>query len=638
MRWFAFNSAGMFYQLLINLSRRGKNTLLLCFDVAVTAFSFACAKFILWGPVAFERLLQWHAMLELGILLLSAGVVVASLGLHRIKLNAYQAEGLRDTALTAVFLAATGMVAASALGSATPLQEFAVGGMLFLITSVAGRLAIRQLVLKLYRDNRSRRRILIYGAGQTGQQLATALSTDDAVQAVAFVDDDRRLQGLTIAGLRVYSANEIPTLVEQKKIDRIVLAMPSANLSLQAKIRDRLMPAGCEVHILPSFCDLVGNTQRRAWETRPLDLDSILGRDQLEHELPGVSLSYSGENILVTGAGGSIGSELCRQLITCAPRRLVLVDHNELSLFTIDRQLRALNPGVEVVTILGSVCDAPLVSEVLTRYNINIVLHAAAYKHVSIVEDNALAGMRNNVLGTKTVAEAAHRLNVDRFILVSTDKAVRPKSMMGASKRFAELIVQDLAARSTGTRFSMVRFGNVLGSSGSVIPLFQEQISNGGPVTLTHSDVTRYFMTIPEAVRLVLLAGSFTNGGDVFVLDMGRPVPVRELARRMIEQAGLTVRDAANPDGDIEIEITGLRPGEKLHEELLIGSGNMLSTPHPKIMRAQETGLSELETAKALASLRKVLETRDIDLLKDTVRHWIEIAPKKPALQLVVAE
>ena len=274
----------------------------------------------------------------------------------------------------------------------------------------------------------------------------------------------------------------------------------------------------------------------------------------------------------------------------------------------------------------------------MSRHGNNIVLHAAAYKHVSIVEDNAIAGMRNNVLGTKTVAEAARRSNVDRFILVSTDKAVRPKSMMGASKRFAELIVQDLAARSMGTRFSMVRFGNVLGSSGSVIPLFEEQISNGGPVTLTHSDVTRYFMTIAEAVRLVLLAGSFTNGGDVFVLDMGKPVPVRELARRMIEQAGLKVRDATNPDGDIEIEITGLRPGEKLHEELLIGAGNMLSTPHPKIMRTQEACLSELQTAKAIASLRKVLETRDIDLLRNTMTNWIEMAPQKPVVQLVVAE
>ncbi len=494
------------------------------------------------------------------------------------------------------------------------------------------------MVLKLYRDNRARRRILIYGAGQTGQQLATALSTDDALQAVAFVDDDRRLQGLTIAGLRVYSAKDIPSIVEQQNIDRIVLAMPSVNLSVQATIRQRLMPAGCEVHILPSFCDLVGNTQRRAWDTHPLDLDAILGRDQLEHELPGVSLSYSGENILITGAGGSIGSELCRQLITCAPRRLVLLDHNELALYTIDRQLRALGTGVEIVTILGSICDEPLMSDVMSRYGINIVLHAAAYKHVSIVEDNAIAGMRNNVLGTKTVAEAARRSNVDRFILVSTDKAVRPKSMMGASKRFAELIVQDLAARSMGTRFSMVRFGNVLGSSGSVIPLFEEQISNGGPVTLTHSDVTRYFMTIAEAVRLVLLAGSFTNGGDVFVLDMGKPVPVRELARRMIEQAGLKVRDATNPDGDIEIEITGLRPGEKLHEELLIGAGNMLSTPHPKIMRTQEACLSELQTAKAIASLRKVLETRDIDLLRNTMTNWIEMAPQKPVVQLVVAE
>lgn len=259
----------------------------------------------------------------------------------------------------------------------------------------------------------------------------------------------------------------------------------------------------------------------------------------------------------------------------------------------------------------------------LTENKVDIVLHAAAYKHVPLVEGNALEGIKNNVFGTKVVADAARALGVERFILVSTDKAVRPSSVMGASKRFAELIVQDLATRSQGTRFSMVRFGNVLGSSGSVIPLFHEQISRGGPVTLTHSDVTRYFMTIPEAVRLVLLAGSFARGDDVFVLDMGKPVPVKQLARKMIESTGHSVRDKQNPDGDIEIKITGLRPGEKLHEELLIGS-DMLTTPHPKILRAQEGHLSEIEMANAVQSLRQAIEARNVKLLFKTLDQWIE--------------
>ncbi|SHK97783.1 NDP-sugar epimerase, includes UDP-GlcNAc-inverting 4,6-dehydratase FlaA1 and capsular polysaccharide biosynthesis protein EpsC [Roseovarius pacificus] len=627
----------MLYQLLTRLDRPRKNALLLALDICLIGVACLLAILVLFGPNALAQLADPLVLVEAGFLMAGGGIAILALGLHRIKLNAYQIQGLHDTALVAALLGAFGIVASLVLRNELPPHVFAVAAMLFLILSVASRLLLRQLVLKLYRDNTQRRRILIYGAGQTGQQLASALTTDDALQAVAFVDDDRRLQGLAIAGLRVYPANDVPALVAQHRIDRIVLAMPSASETIQVDIRRRLADTGCEVHILPSFCDLVDNTARRPLDTRPLDLDNILGRDRLEQELPGVSLSYRGASILVTGAGGSIGSELSRQLISCTPRRLILLDHNELALFEIDRQLRAFDSDVEIVTILGSVCDGALMKEVMDNHDINIVLHAAAYKHLPMVEGNALAGMRNNVLGTKTVADAAREANVDRFILVSTDKAVRPKSMMGASKRLAELLVQDLATRSTTTRFSMVRFGNVLGSSGSVLPLFREQIANGGPVTLTHTDVTRYFMTIPEAVRLVLLAGSFTYGGDVFVLDMGKPVLVRDIAHRMIEQAGLTVRDAQNPDGDIEIKVTGLRPGEKLHEELLIGS-DMLTTPHPKILRAQESHLSELEMAKALSDLRKAIETRNLDLLNDTLTQWIETAPQKPAVQMVVAE
>ena len=627
----------MLYQILISLGRRGKSTILLGLDVALAALAFVLAKLLLFGADGLARLTTPDSLIEVAGLMVWTGVIAGILGLHRVKLNAYQVQGFRDSAVVAAALTGMGVVISSLLDTGSGVHEFVVVGMLFLILAVSARLILRQLVLKLYRDNTARRRILVYGAGQTGQQLIAALATDDAVQAVAFVDDDPRLQALTIGGLKVYPAEEIESLVQRKKIDRIILAMPSVSPAIQARIRKMLGSVGCEIHILPSFCDLVGDSGRPIWETRPLDVDSILGRDQLENELPGVSLSYAGASILVTGAGGSIGAELCRQIVTCRPRRLVLLDHNELALFTIDRQLRDIAPEIEIVTALGSVCDGDLVREIMTRQSISIVLHAAAYKHVSMVEENALAGMRNNVLGTKTTAEAALEAGVDRFILVSTDKAVRPKSVMGASKRFAELVVQDLATRSTTTRFSMVRFGNVLGSSGSVLPLFKEQIANGGPVTLTHADVTRYFMTIPEAVRLVLLAGSFACGGDVFVLDMGQPVPVRLVARRMIEQAGLTVRDADNPAGDIEIRITGLRPGEKLHEELLIGS-QTLSTPHPKIMRAQESALSELEMAQAIASLHRSIETRDLDLLRNTLKRWIETAPQSPARKFVVAE
>ncbi|MEI4232880.1 polysaccharide biosynthesis protein [Roseovarius sp. D22-M7] len=468
-----------------------------------------------------------------------------------------------------------------------------------------------------------RTHVLIYGAGQTGQQLAAALASDDRVRPVALVDDDPRLHGRTIAGLRVHAADDIDTLVAGHRIRRIVLAMPGATKGRRERVARDLQGTGCEIHALPSFADLVTSNARTLFEKRPVDPATLLGREAVEGDLPGITGIYTGRRILVTGAGGSIGSELCRQLACCDPETLILMDHGEHVLFEIERELRTLHPDLDIIPILGSVCDAALVNVLMSAKKIDVVLHAAAYKHVPLVESNAIEGMRNNVIGTRTVANAAREAGVERFILVSTDKAVRPTSVMGASKRFAEMIVQDLATRSQYTRFSMVRFGNVLGSSGSVIPTFADQIARGGPVTLTDPEVTRYFMTIPEAVRLVLLAGTFARDGDVFVLDMGTPVKIRDIARRMIEASGYSLRDADNPDGDIAIEITGLRPGEKLHEELLIGS-DMLTTPHPHILRAQEGHLSEIELAKALRSLSEAIETRDVALLRSILAQWME--------------
>jgi len=529
-----------------------------------------------------------------------------------------------ETAAVAIALASIVILGGIVSGALrAPLQVAVVTGAFFLLLSVAARLAMRAILLQIYRRNHPRIPILIYGAGQTGQQLASALSTDASVRPVAFVDDDRRLQSLTIGGLRVHAPEDILDLIDRHEIRRIVLAMPSQRPAVQQALARHMRATGCEVHMIPSFADLVANTDRAIGDTRPVDTHELMERDIMEDELPGVSETYRNRSVLVTGAGGTIGSELCRQLLACHPEKLILLDHSELSLFNAEQELKALAPTLNVVCILGSVCDAGLMAEVMNRHRVEIVLHAAAYKHVPMVERNELEGMRNNVFGTKTVADAARHAGVERFILVSTDKAVRPASMMGASKRLAELVIQDLATRSNTTRFSMVRFGNVLGSSGSVTPLFTDQIRRGGPVTLTHSDVTRYFMTIPEAVRLVLITGSFARGGDVFVLDMGKPVPIRDLALRMIEQAGKTVRNALNPHGDIEIKITGLRPGEKLHEELLIGS-DMLTTPHPKILRAQESHLSEIETATALNAIRQAIETRNADLLGTTLMNWIE--------------
>ena len=613
----------MFYNLVIALSRQQKRFIILIVDLLLIALSFGLAKAIVMHPVSLLETPFASAMFVLA--LMSSGAVATVLqGLHKVKLNAYQMQGVMESAIVAVVLMITGTLLSyfDAVTGGTP-QLFIVVGMTFLILSVAARLLMRRILLGIYARGTQRKPLIIFGAGQTGQQLAMALSTDDSVEPVAFVDDDSRLQGLTVAGLRVYPPSELMRLVKRRGVKRIVLAMPSATRNQRADISRRLARTGCEVHALPSFADLVANNARNLSDTRPVDINDLLGRDQMEEELPGVSDTYLHRSIMVTGAGGSIGSEICRQLITCRPSSLILVDHSELALFEIDRELRGYCQNVNIIPILGSVCDKSMIEAAIADNDVDIVLHAAAYKHVPLVEANALEGIRVNVFGTKVVADAAKAAGVERFILVSTDKAVRPSSIMGASKRFAELLVQDLATRSQTTRFSMVRFGNVLGSSGSVIPIFHEQISRGGPVTLTHADITRYFMTIPEAVRLVLLAGSFARGGDVFVLDMGKPVPVRDLARKMIESAGFTVRDTNNPTGDIEIEITGLRPGEKLHEELLIGS-DMLTTPHPKILRAQESRLSELEMANAIQALRQSLETRGLDLMHQTLEKWIE--------------
>lgn len=613
----------MLYDFVVSLNRSHKRTILLVLDVILIGVSHLLALTLLLGtPVILD--MPQNVLLDLALMLGTGIVLTVLLGLHKIKLNAYEMQGVIDSAFVAVMIVATGLIASLFLpGSATPAHVYVVTGMLFLILSVMLRLLMRQIMLQIYHNGSPRTRILIYGAGQTGQQLASALATDDAVQPVAFIDDDPRLQNLTIAGLRVHGAQAIADLITRNQVARVVLAMPSVSPTVRASIIRRISPFNVEVHALPSFADLVADGGTRLKDTKRIDPNDLLGRAQIEQELPGTSESYYGRRILITGAGGSIGSELCQQILSYNPECLVLLDHGEHSLFNIHRELCALAPNTHIEPVLGSVCDQNLVREVMEGMRVDIVLHAAAYKHVPLVEANALEGMRNNVLGTKVVADEARRARVERFILVSTDKAVRPSSAMGASKRLAEMVVQDLATRAPGTRFSMVRFGNVLGSSGSVIPLFQEQIAKGGPVTLTHSDVTRYFMTIPEAVRLVLLAGSFARGGDVFVLDMGKPVPVRKIARQMIEGAGKTVRDKANPDGDIEIIVTGLRPGEKLHEELLIGS-DMLTTPHPKILRAQEGHLSEIEMANALQSLRQAVDTRDREALKALLAKWIE--------------
>ena len=619
----AFSADRYLYRRVISLSRHQKSRIIFAFDLTLLVLSHTLATALSVGPQAFPAFLFGYLGSLVSVLTVG-GAVIYWLGLHKVKLNAYQMQGVVETVLVATVVSIAGVLSTVFLpGPALPGPLFPLSGMLFVILSVVFRLLARRALIYIYAKGNPREPILIFGAGQTGQQLAAALAVDKQVEPVAFVDDDRRLRGLTIAGLQVPCASSLEKLVSIHGVARVVLAMPGVPGTVQLAIARRVRETGCAVHRMPSFADLFAAQSDPLSQARRVNFDDLLQRDRLEKDVPGVSKSYRGRNVMVTGAGGSIGSELCRQIIACRPKRLVMLDHSELALFDVHRELQALAPDVTIVPVLGSVTEPSLVREALADNEVNIVVHAAAYKHVPLVQTNMLEGVRNNIFGTRVVATEAMSVDVDRFILVSTDKAVRPSSIMGASKRFAELIVQDLATRSETTRFSMVRFGNVLGSSGSVVPLFREQIARGGPVTLTHRHVSRFFMTVCEAVSLVLLAGSFARGGDVFVLDMGRQVPIRALARKMIENAGLTVRDTACPDGDIEIGITGLRPGEKLHEELLIG-GDMLPTPHPKILRAQETQLSELELANALSALRQAVDTRNVDLLMSTLERWIE--------------
>ncbi len=611
----------MFYELLTRMTRGHKQALFTSIDTLTSLAALPVAVLLAaWVPWTESTLMN---MLPLMAALAVAGVGLSWwLGLPRIKLNAYETRGIIRTAAFSFALGLSGVLIDRALGVGLPTGVFFIFSLLVLVGCAAWRIILRQLTIQIYRRGKNRMRVLIYGAGQTGQQLVAALRHDDAIHPVAFVDDNPTLQSLVVSGLRVHAPSSIEDLVADKDIQRVVLAMPSISPPALARIAHKLRTVGCEVHALPSFAELVGDGDLRK-RVSPVSLDDLLGRGGLEKELPAVSHAYSGRRIMITGAGGSIGSELCRQLIACKPECVVLLDHSELALYNIDKELRSISKSLRIVPVLGAVNNERLVRETLVQNNVEVVLHAAAYKHLPLVERNPIAGLQNNVIGTKILADAARDAGVDRFILVSSDKAVRPTNVMGASKRLAELIVQDLATRSVGTRFSMVRFGNVLGSSGSVIPLFEEQIARGGPVTLTHGEVTRYFMTISEAARLVLLAGSFAHGGEVFVLDMGKPVPIKRLAQQMIEGAGYTVKDGRNPDGDIEIKVTGLRDGEKLHEELLI-EPDMLTTPHNKILRAQEGYLSEFEMATALKDLRTAIDENDVEAARTVIGRWVE--------------
>lgn len=518
------------------------------------------------------------------------------------------------------------------VGVFQPLLMFvAVGGSRAVVRYWLG--GLYHLVLKQH----SADGVLIYGAGSSGRQLVAAMRSSAEKRVLGFLDDDQRLHRNYVDGLKVYNPAELETLISDMNVSEVLLALPSTDRDRRNEILQALLQYPVHVRTLPTMADLVSGRVTMA-DLHELDIEDLLGRDPVPPDNQLLNRNTHSKVVLVTGAGGSIGSELCRQILKCDPSALLLVERNEFALYTIHQELLKsadeLGSEVELIPLLASVWDESRMQEIMMTWRPDTVYHAAAYKHVPLVEHNPAEGLRNNVWGTLVCAQSAARNGVQSFVLISTDKAVRPTNIMGASKRLAEMVLQSLADFSIaehtnaeqevtcGTCYSMVRFGNVLGSSGSVVPLFREQIKSGGPITLTHAEINRYFMTIPEAAQLVIQAGAMANGGDVFVLDMGKPVRIYDLARRMVELSSLSVRDEANPHGDIEILITGLRPGEKLYEELLIGD-DPKPTSHPRIMKAHETTLPWSELESRLDELKLALDHNSVTDIRALLQQLV---------------
>ncbi len=481
-------------------------------------------------------------------------------------------------------------------------------------------------------------RVAVYGAGAAGNQLVTALRMGRMMEPVAFVDDNEDITEATIAGLKVYRPEQLQEMIDETKATQLLLAIPSATRSRRQEILAMLAPYPLHVRTIPGFMDLASG-RVKVQDLQEVDIADLLGRDPVAPHQALFDRCIRSKSVMVTGAGGSIGSELCRQILVSGATRLILFEHSEFNLYSITTELQRhiAREGlvIELIPILGSIRNPVRLFEVMETWEVETVYHAAAYKHVPIVETNTTEGVLNNLFGTLHTAQSAVKAGVENFVLISTDKAVRPTNVMGATKRLAELVLQALSSEKevplfgeggkvfeNNTRFTMVRFGNVLGSSGSVIPLFRKQIQDGGPVTVTHPEITRYFMTIPEAAELVIQAGSLGEGGDVFVLDMGEPVKIADLAEKMINLTGLTVKSDKNPTGDIAIKFTGLRPGEKLYEELLIGD-DVIDTEHEMIMRANESMISWKELGDLLAKLDAAVKAENCAIIRDLLLRYV---------------
>ncbi|EGQ9294046.1 polysaccharide biosynthesis protein [Vibrio vulnificus] len=601
-----------------SLPRVHKRLISLAIDTLLITFSFFMAIWVRHGEVAVTVSVEtWLTLAGTVVVTL---VTFTKLGLYRAVLRYLTFHALTVVVLGALISALSITTFAYFFNAEVP-RTVPVIYMTFLALLCGGaRMMVRSLIVQASRKGCER--VLIYGAGSTGRQLAIALRNAETYQVKGFIDNDPSLENTIIQGLTVHSSQQISRLVEKQEIEKILLAMPRATRSERKAIIDGLLHLPVEVLTVPDFKDIV-NGNATVDELKDVAIEDLLGRDPVEPNLELMKANIHGKVVMVTGAGGSIGSELCRQIVRQKPKTLILFELSEYGLYEIDKELsgmvEAMQLEVEIIPLLGSVQRINRLSATMRAFGVQTVYHAAAYKHVPLVEYNVVEGVRNNVFGTYYSAKAAIEAGVESFVLISTDKAVRPTNVMGTSKRMAELALQALAAKENdkvnGTRFCMVRFGNVLGSSGSVIPLFKRQIEEGQAITVTHPDIIRYFMTIPEAAQLVIQAGAMGKGGDVFVLDMGEPVKIVDLAKNLIQLSGLEVKSSDNPNGDIEIKFTGLRPGEKLYEELLIGD-NVEGTDHERIMTANEQFLPLEEFNQILDNLDRACHEFDHETIR----------------------
>jgi len=615
---------------LSNLPRSTKKILLVCADFFILYLALWSSFFIRleeWWPKVLND--HWQTIVWGPILAIPAFFY---LGLYNAVIR-YIAPRFMITIIKASSIATLFLFSVVAMGMAkgVPRSSYLLYWVIATMLLGGVRMVVREILPVPSKEaGVLKKRVIVYGAGAAGTQTAKALQSSIEYEPVAFVDNNKDIQGWEILGVKVYSPSQLPVLVKERRVAEVVVSIPSLSRAARKQVIDSLAPLPVLVKTLPGLPGILdGNVTID--DIKVVEIEDLLGRDPVAPNEALMASCIQGKTVLVSGAGGSIGSELCRQIVKQHPRRLLLFELNEFNLYAIHREIRERHPDLEVIPLLGSVQDDERVRDLLRDWPVDTIYHAAAYKHVPIVESNKVEGVSNNIFGTYTLARAAIDARVSTFILISTDKAVRPTSVMGASKRFAEIILQGLARTKGPTRFSMVRFGNVLGSSGSVVPLFRRQIRSGGPVTITHPEMTRYFMTIPEAAQLVIQAGAMGQGGDVFLLDMGKPVRIMDLARNMIELSGLTVRDEQGR-GEIAIKLTGLRPGEKLYEELLIGE-NPLPTEHPRIKRAEEEFLNWPEVAAFLAEFEDSIHTNDEKKLVSILQR--SVVSYKPHRQAV---